>query len=518
MTILEAPAGSPLSWAMPLLDGIAASGAPIDVLTPYSGAALYRLPMSTPADVESAVARSRDAQRAWADRPVRDRGRVLLAFHDLLMRRRTEILDLVQWETGKARKDALEEFLDVCLTIQHYVRVAPGLLRPRRRRGALPLVVGTVEVRHAIGVVGIIAPWNYPLTMAASDAIPALLAGNGVVLKPDAQTSLTAAWVVQLLGEAGLPDGLMSVVTGTGPDVGPALVDAVDFVMFTGSTATGRHIARRCGERLIGCALELGGKNAMIIRADADVRRAAEIAVRGSFANAGQLCISMERIYVHDAIYDAFLAEFLPRVSALRIGSAPGWGYDIGPMITAPQFRRVCEHVADAQSQGARVLAGGRARPDIGPQVFEATVLAQVRESMDLCRQETFGPVAAVSPFVFDDEAIALANDTDYGLNAAIVTRDVRAARDMARRLRSGSVNINEGYAASWGSMAAPMGGMGDSGLGRRHGDEGLLGYTEAQTIATQRVLGFGTPRGLTDERWGGLLVGAIGAMRRLVR
>jgi len=346
--------------------------------------------------------------------------------------------------------------------------------------------------------------------------VPALLAGNAVIVKPDPQTSLIAAWVAEQFLLAGLPDGLFTVVTGDGPIVGGAVIDAVDYVMFTGSSATGRVVAERCARRLIGCSLELGGKNAMIVRADADLRRAAEIAVRACFANSGQLCISMERIYVHEDAYDEFVARFIPRVLSLRLSASPGWSADMGVLISTGHLDRVRAHVDEAVAAGATPLAGGRARPDIGPTAYEPTVLEGVREDMAVCREETFGPVAALYRVRDDDEAVRLANDTRYGLNASVITRDLRAGQRLAARLRTGSVNVNEGYAASWGSTAAPMGGVGESGLGHRHGEGGLLAFTERQTIATQRLLGFGPQLGLDDERWGQALSSAVGLMKRL--
>jgi succinate-semialdehyde dehydrogenase/glutarate-semialdehyde dehydrogenase len=370
------------------------------------------------------------------------------------------------------------------------------------------------EIKHPVGVVGVIAPWNYPLTLAASDAVAALIAGNAVVVKPDVQTTHTAQLVGDLLLEAGVPAGLFGVVTGDGPGTGSALINVVDHVMFTGSTATGRRVAQACAQRLIGCTLELGGKNALIVRGDVNPAKAAATAVRAMFANTGQLCISMERVYIDEAVYDAFIEALVYEVVSLRIGTSVGWGADCGPMINQMQFARVQSHVDSAVAAGAQVLAGGYARPDLGPLAFAPTVLAEVTEKMAVCREETFGPVAAVYPVRGDEEAIQRSNDTEYGLNAAILSTDVGRARAMARRLSAGSVNINEGYAATWGSVAAPVGGRGDSGLGVRHGDAGLLAYTESQTIASQHLLGFAPAFGLTDEQWGQILVRSIGLMR----
>jgi len=500
----------------PLLRFLAATGRSIDVIEPFTSGVLYSLPSSTETDVESAFEQARDSQRIWAEVPLRERASIILRFHDLLLADRQRGLDLVQRETGKARRDANEEILDVCITARHYARDAQRLLKPRRRVGALPGLVGIVERRIPKGVVGIISPWNYPVSLAAGDAIPALIAGNAVVIKPDVQTTLTALWIAELLERAGLPQGVFTVVAGEGPEVGPWVIDRADYVMFTGSTAVGREVAKRCGERLIGCSMELGGKNAMIVRSDVDVEEAASIAVRASFANSGQLCISMERIYVHASIFDQFLAAFARRTDSLRMSAEIGWTGQMGSLISANQLERVSAHVTDAVARGATVVTGGHACAEVGPYFYAPTILTGVTDAMTLCTTETFGPVVAVYSVNSDDEAVARANDSEYGLNASVLTRDNAAAQSVARRLHAGTVNINEGYAAAWASKRAPMGGMRASGLGRRHGDEGMWKYTEPQTIATQRALGFGPQFGWTDEKWGDTLAQAIGWMKKL--
>ncbi len=495
---------------------VSATAATMTIDRPFDGAALYELPLADAASVDATISELRQAQPEWAARPLAERSRIMLRFHDLILARRQEGLDIVQWETGKARRDAMEELLDVCLNARHYARDARRLLRPKQHLGGLPLLVGVAQVQHPRGVVGVLAPWNYPLTLAASDAIPALIAGNAVVIKPDVQTTLTALWAVSLMVEAGVPDSIVKVVTGDGPVVGPLVIDRVDYVMFTGSTRVGREVAARCGERLIGCSLELGGKNAMIVRADADIAKAASIATHACFANSGQLCISMERLYIHADVFDAFVEEFVRRTKLLRMSPGIGWEADMGSLISASQVERVRAHVDDAIAHGATVLTGGRARPDIGPYYFEPTILTGVTEEMQLCAEETFGPVVAVYSVASDEEAIRRANDSPFGLNAAVMTRDAPAGRAMAFRIKAGTVNINEGYGPSWASTRSPMGGMGDSGLGRRHGDEGMLKYTESQTIATQRLLGFGAQLGLSDKRWLGTLASTLGIMKRL--
>jgi len=354
--------------------------------------------------------------------------------------------------------------------------------------------------------------------MGVSDGLPALLAGNAVVHKPDSQTVLTALFGVQLLREAGLPEGVWQPVAGDGPVVGAALIDNVDYVCFTGSTRTGRIVAEQAGRRLIGASLELGGKNPMLVLRDADVERAAEGAVRACFSSSGQLCVSIERMYVADEVYDRFVDRFAERVEAMRLAADFSFETDMGSLISPAQLDTVTRHVADAVDNGAIVLTGGRPRPDIGPLFHEPTVLADVMPEMACFGEETFGPVVSLYRFGDEADAIARANQGSYGLNASIFSRDVRRARRIAARLRCGTVNINEGYAASFGSIDGPMGGMRDSGSGRRQGVEGIRRYTEAQTVAVQRGLPVAASLGMSEQAYERLMVAAMRAMKRLGR
>jgi succinate-semialdehyde dehydrogenase/glutarate-semialdehyde dehydrogenase len=272
------------------------------VHAPATGRLLGRVPQGAPEDIRAAVRRARKAQEDWFHRTVAERVQPFLRFHDLVIERQDEVLDLIQLESGKARKHAFEEVADTAIVARYYAYSAEEHLAPHRRQGALPGLTVAWEHHQPVGVVGIIAPWNYPLSLAVTDAIPALLAGNGVVLKPDRQTPFTALWAVDLLIEAGLPADLFQVVTGEGAVLGTPLIEECDFLAFTGSTATGRKVARQAAERLIGCSLELGGKNPMIVLADADLEAAVAGAVRGCFSSAGQLCIAIERLYVHESI------------------------------------------------------------------------------------------------------------------------------------------------------------------------------------------------------------------------
>jgi succinate-semialdehyde dehydrogenase/glutarate-semialdehyde dehydrogenase len=489
-----------------------------DVRSPRNGRLVGSVPLSTRHDVDRAFDRARDAQRSWAERSIRERARVLMAFHDLIVQRRAEALDIIQQENGKVRSEALDEVLDIANNARYYARSAPSLLKPRRTSSPMPGVLGAVEVRHPQGVVGIISPWNYPLALAASDAIPALLAGNAVVLKPDLQTPFSALWVADLLREAGLPAGLFAVVLGEGPVIGPEVVDRADYVMFTGSTRVGREIAVRAAERLVGCSLELGGKNSFVVLEDADPVKAAEGAARSCFAGAGQLCVGTERVLVHEDLWSEFVPELLRRVDGLRLSTEDTWDADMGSLISAKQLAAVQRHVDSAVDAGATLLAGGKPRPDLGPYFFEPTVLTDVPDDAAVWCEETFGPVVTLRRFSTDDEAVHLANDTTYGLNASVWSRDLAHARRVAERIQVGTVGINEGYKAPWAVVDAPMGGMKASGLARRHGAEGLLKYTEPQTVAWMRGMNYGRPAWMSDEAMGKVLLGIAQTLRRIPR
>jgi len=472
---------------------------------PFTGAELGRIPAGREGDVELAVSRARAAKPAWAARSFADRGRIFLRFHDLVLERQNEGLDLIQLETGKARRHAFEEILDTAIVARYYARHSRRLLRPRRRKGALPALTKTWEFHTPVGVVGFIVPWNFPLSLAITDAVPALMAGNSAVLKPDQRTSFTALWAVDLLREAGLPADVFAVVTGEGPVLGPALGARVDHLMFTGSTRTGRLVARQAAERLIGCSLELGGKNPMIVLADADLEAAVEGAIRGCFVAAGQVCVSIERLYVHQSRWEAFLDRFVERTRGLQLGAARDYTVEMGSLTSERQLHTVEAHVQDALEKGATLLAGGRRRPDLGPLFYEPTILTNVGANMKLYAEETFGPVVSVYPFATEAEAVERANATTYGLSSSIWTRDTARGMRLARQIRAGSVNINEAYAATWGSVDSPIGGMKESGLRPRHGAEGILKFTETQTVAVERLLPIAPSHGMSAEtyaRW----------------
>lgn len=476
-------------------------GGSVVVRAPFDGTPLVTVGLADDAEVRTAYATARRAQRAWADRDHRHRARPFVALHDALLRRQREILDLIQLETGKARAHAFEELVDAASVTLYHARRAGRLLAPRRRTGAIPALTRTRETRRPCGVVAVVTPWNYPLALGLADVVPALLSGNAVVHKPDTQTTLSIRWARSVLVEAGLPAELWQVVPGDPDRIGDVLLGEADAICFTGSTATGRAVATRAAARFVPCTLELGGKNALLVLADADVGAAVRGARRAAFASAGQLCLSTERILVAEAVWDRFVAGLVTEVGRMRLGAGFDFGVDMGSLTLARQLARVVRHVDDARTRGARVLVGGRPRPDLGPLFHEPTVLAGVRPDMLVYHEETFGPVVSVLPFRTEQEAVDLANDTDYGLTASIWSRDTRRARRLAGHLNTGMVNINEGYAAAFGSHDAPAGGTGNSGSGVRHGRDGLLAFTRPQTVASQHVIGFDPPPGITAER-----------------
>jgi len=465
------------------------------IRAPFTGELIGTVPICTTEDVQMALQRARDAQRSWSKTRISERKAIFLRYHDLVLDRQEELLDLLQVEAGKSRLTAQDEVFDVVINTRHYAVRADKYLRPHRRKGALPLLTHTMELHQPVGVVGIISPWNYPLALTISDAVPAILAGNCVVLKPAEETPFIALFAVQLLYEAGLPHDVFQVVTGKGRVVGPVFIKEADYLCFTGGTSTGRLLAGQAGERLIKCSMELGGKNPAIVLDDADLDKAVTGIRGGSFANAGQLCVHMERLYVQSGIYDRFVPEFVRRVKEMKVSPAMDFSADMGSLISQDQLDKVTLHVEDALQKGAILLTGGKARPDIGPFFFEPTLLTGVTPDMKVYADETFGPVVSIYKFDEVEQAIQMANASSYGLNSSVWTRDVRRGEQIARQLKTGTSNVNEALNAAWGSVDSPMGGMKASGLGRRHGMEGIMKYTEPQTVATQSLMLIGPNR-----------------------
>lgn len=482
----------------------------------YTGEVLAELPQSSPTDIEGAFAAAREAQKIWGSWPLKRRLAVLKKFHALVLKNQMLITDIIQAESGKNRRMAFEESCDVPMGTSHYIKRAPHLLGDTKRPGPVPVLSYSNEIRRPKGVVGIIAPWNFPFATGISDTIPALIAGNGVVVKPDNKTALSPLFGVHLLEQAGIPRGLVQMVCGEGPDVGPTLMANADYVMFTGSTATGRIIGELAGQHLIGCCLELGGKNPMIVLPDANVDEAVKGALFGAFGNTGQICMHVERLYIHDSLYEEFRDRFVASTKALRIGATYDFGPEVGSLVSVDHKDRVASHVDDAVAKGAVVLTGGRARPDLGPAFYEPTILEGVTADMIAGRTETFGPVVGLHRYSTVDEAIALANDTDYGLNASVWGQDIDHALSVARRIDSGNVNVNDILATAYASKGTPSGGLKNSGVGARHGDQGLLKYTDAQNIAVLKKQVMGPQGNQTYDAYAKQTTLSLKLMRKL--
>lgn len=476
-------------------------------------------PKSPAGIVADAVARATAAQRVWARLGVTDRAAALLRLHDLVLARREALMGLVADATGKSRRDAFLEVAAVLTVARFYGYAAPGMLRPRRRSVSgvfVPGFLAGVERRVPVGVVANVAAWNFPLVFLFGDTVPALVAGNAVVLKPDPRSDRVAAAVVSLCAEAGVPDGLVGLVCGGTAELGEALIDAVDHVLFTGSTRVGRLVAERAGRNLTGVTLELGGKNAMYVAADADLDAAAEAAVRDCFSAMGQVCTSTERLYVDHAVRDEFVRNFVDRTAALRVG--PGPDADLGRLTTPEHLAGVDAHVREAVEAGAHLLVGGHPRPDLGPAFYAPTALGDVAPGSRVLVEETFGPVVVIDGVAGDDDAVRRMNAGKAGLMASIWTRDVRRGRGLAARVRAGTVIVNETYQVAWGSPGLPIGGMGTSGLGRRFGPHGLREVTRGQVTLVHRGGLVRRVMALPTERLVSGLVVAARAMRALRR
>lgn len=490
----------------------------IPVTAPVTGETVGHIPDQTPAQVGAVVDEARDAQADWASTPVDERAAVVRRFTDLVLDERRRLVDIIQLETGKSRIDALEEPLDSVVSGRYYAKRGASMLADTRRRGVVPLVTKAIERRRARGVVGAITPWNYPMAIPFDDVLPALLAGNAVVMKPDEQTPYTALYAAELLDRAGLPEGVFRIVTGDGPTVGGALIDDVDFVAFTGSLEVGRLVGARAGKRLIECSLELGGKNPCIVLDDADPRPAASGTADACFANAGQLCLSTERLFVEEAIADEFVDAFVAATRPRSFTTSFDFDGRVGSLISPDHLEVVEGYVDDAVDAGASVLTGGRARPDLGPAYFEPTILTDVPEDAALATEEVFGPVVAIE--TVDDEAAAVerANRIAPSLHAVVWSGEAGHGESVANRLDAGMVSVNDPYYASYGSVDVPMGGATRGGIGHRQGRPGLGRYTERQSVVVQRGRSLSAPDWLPLRGYAHGLVWLTRLLTRLPR
>ncbi len=473
---------------------VAESAQQISVKNPVTGEQIGELPLMTGEQVEAAVSRAREAQPAWEQRGVKARAKLIRTWGDAVWKDRDPLMQIIRRETGKTDSNAFVEAAVLDNIINYYAREAPRLLRPQRRRALFPVIQRTRVYFRPYGVVGFITPWNYPYLNALGDLIPALIAGNTVMLKPSEITPYTSLYAVEKMYEMGIPREVVQVVTGDG-STGRALVDCVDFISVTGSTATGRKVAQRAAERLIPVSLELGGKDPLIVLNDADLDAAVAGTLRSALENAGQACISVERVYVESGIYERFVERTLETVKQFTVSAAGGFDVCMGCMTNLREVIRAEEHIQDAVEKGARVIYGGKRRPDLGPLFFEPTILVDVDHSMKVMTEETFGPIVPIMRVKDVDEAIRLANDSEYGLSASLYTRDLRRGEQIARRIEAGDVSINRPQMV-FGTPSLPMGGVKQSGIGRRNGVEGLMRFVRPQSILIDTLIG--SPPSLT--------------------
>ena len=445
------------------------------------------LPIASSAEVAAAVARARQAQALWQNTSVAERSRLLYRLRDLLLDEQDKLADVLTSETGKPRAEAYaNELFYLCDAIGHWAKKSAKYLRPKRiRPHFLLLKAKKVVILYAPrGVVGIISPWNFPLTLTLGDAIPALMAGNAVVIKPSELAPLSALFGAEMAARAGFPENLLQVVVGAG-ETGEALIDQADMIAFTGSIETGKRVMRRAAERLIPVSLELGGKDPMIVLKDADIERAAGACVWGALMNAGQVCTSIERVYVEAPVYQPFVDKVVEKVRALRQGPSAD-EVDIGSMTSAAQLEKVAGQVTEAVAGGAKVLVGGRRNPMHKGYFYEPTVLVDVDPTMSVMTEETFGPIIPITKVKDAEEAIRLANDSRYGLSGAIFSRSATDAWRLAEKLQCGSLCINDSL-ANFIIPDAPMGGTKESGFGYRHGAEGIRKFCQQKSIVIDR-------------------------------
>jgi acyl-CoA reductase-like NAD-dependent aldehyde dehydrogenase len=459
----------------------------IEVRNPATLETIAQVPVASAADVVEALARARQAQALWQHTSFRARAALLYRLRDLLLDERENLADTLVSETGRPRSEAYSnELFYLCDAIGVWAKKAAGYLKPERIRPHFPLMKAkkVVCVYEPRGIIGIISPWNFPLTLTLGEALPALMAGNAVVIKPSELTPLSALFGAELATRAGFPENLLQVVTGRSPTA-EALIDNADMIAFTGSVETGKQVMRRAAERLVPVSLELGGKDAMIVLKDADLDRAAGACVWGALMNMGQACTSIERVYVEAPVYEKFVDKIVAKVRAIRQGPSEQ-EVDVGSMTSAAQLEKIAAQVDAAVSGGARILVGGRRNPNFHGAYYEPTVLVDLDHSMSVMKDETFGPIIPIMKVGDAEEALRLANDSRYGLSGSIFSRHEFDRLRMAERLAVSAVCINDSL-VNFIIPDAPMGGSKDSGFGYRHGAEGIRKYCNRKTIVSDR-------------------------------
>ena len=469
----------------------------IAVENPATGEVIRTVPVVGAAELADMASRARSAQSGWAELGFSGRAAVMQRAQRWMLDNVERVIGTVVEETGKTYEDAqLTDHGYVLQSLGFWAKHAAEYLSEEHAHywGNPALVGKKLALRYEpVGVVGVIGPWNFPLVNGFGDCIPALMAGNSVILKPSEVTPLSSMLMLEMFDACGMPQDVFQVATGDG-STGAALVANVDCIMFTGSTSTGKLVAKAAAESLIPCHLELGGNDPMIVCADADVEKAATAAAFYSMNNSGQVCISVERVYVEEPVYDEFVRRVTEKVGGLRQGPPAGPGsVDVGAIIFPPQLETIEAHVRDAVDKGARVLVGGRVRQEGGGHFYEPTVLVDVDHTMETMREETFGPVLPIMKVADVDEAVRLANDSVYGLQASVFTRDAPRGEQIARRLETGAVCVNAAQ-LNYFALNLPMGGWKSSGMSTRHGVSGIRKYCRVQSLL---VSGFGPRREL---------------------
>ena len=461
----------------------------IEVRNPATGDVIRTVPKMTSEQLADMVKRARAAQVGWEAMGFEGRRRIFLRAQKWLIDNSDRVCETIVSETGKTFEDAqLAELSYGANAFGFWSKVAPEYLADEQVRSANLFVKGAkLIVRYqALGLVGVIGPWNYPLTNSFGDAIPALAAGNSVILKPASLTPLTSLLMAEMMDECGLPKDVFQVATGPGA-LGSELIDHVDYVMFTGSTETGKKVMERASRTLTPVGLELGGKDPMIVLADANLERAANGAAFYGLQNGGQTCISTERVYVEEPVYEEFVNLVGEKVRALRQGVPSGpASVDIGAITSPPQMDIIDEHVQDAVRKGARIVTGGKRGGNGRGDFYEPTVLADVDHTMEAMTEETFGPTLPIMKVKDAEEAIRLANDSPYGLAASVWTRDADRGEQVARRVQAGAVCVNDAM-LNYAALELPMGGWKASGLGSRHGANGIRKYCAQQSLLIKR-------------------------------